>query len=600
MSKKKIVAGVMVLAAVVLLAYFFLGKSGREIMDPAGQVSGLVLNEIPPALDPGVASSGFEESVALSAVNAQAELSPFQKIEGGRSLLISFSDRDPASVKLEDYVDGVFEGSFYRLSFWGKADRDRVLEISLSDGKQVQALGTFSLSGEGEARYFEALFQAQFIPTDLIVSSDSAAAGKIWLDAVWADELDLESADQLNNLQETRAGETHWKNIFYSETPDEEADSDDFFAQPGRRLGGIVQLEKGDLTGAVLKFQRQGDGGKGTYRLQIRDVAENLNIPADDPVVNVNVNLGFPAEAAKREKEMRDEFARTEKAIEEGRLNPEPPADEDSPELAEEAGPEENRETAKEKRTSLLEEQIRKMKAGYNVPEEITVPLAARLEPGRKYWIGISNEGVAMDSENFVKVFLNPEGESLTSAGGDWQTSTGGLWLQLFGPERKSADGQAIGSGAVIADLGGGTGVFRYSLKSSDNSSFSGIAGRNVLDAEPGKFGAADAAGNYYLKADGPDGAEQLVYKLDTFYPVEKIYLRNIAYRESLVLEYSADGKNWEEIISEEAPDPAKPVKIKNLVLQGDGESRQIYLRVSPQGNAAALSDIDIEAVIKL
>jgi len=231
--------------------------------------------------------------VALSGFNAKPARSGYKKISGNASLYIIFEDKDNTAVKVKDYIDGIYEEGFYRLNFWAKANNNKELIISIAEEDSIQELGSIKLIGDEETRFYEFLFQAEDSAENLIISSVDKSVTDVWLDDVFVNELEVNSIEEMKNLQSTVVGETFWKNISHAQIGGLENNSGDFFSRPDKQLGQIIQLNKEMLSGIVLKIQKKGTGGKGNYQLRIREVDESTRIPADNIFISANIDCNF-------------------------------------------------------------------------------------------------------------------------------------------------------------------------------------------------------------------------------------------------------------------------------------------------------------------
>lgn len=588
---------IIILSAFLVAGFVFFGRDKNRDISDAGQGETFILNETVPVVDFGVVSSGFEEAISLTAINAEGSASSFEKISDAKSLLIGFSDQEKSAVKLNGYVDGVYGGYFYRLGFWAKSENARQVDLQLGGFGKNQNLGKMDIKGDGETRYFEVLFQSELDGQDLIISSGDAVAGKVWFDDFRIDELAVDSKDEMRNLKETISGTTTWRNMVGSAEASESSspDSGDFFAYPNRKMGTILQMGTELVSGAHIKLQKVGTGGKGNYTLQIWEMDEDLGVPSDKLVIKTPIDLSQDPESVEKETKLRNEFAQKEKAIAEGRIIDNAPIIENVPML----DFKKNAEIQKQMREQELEELIGKIREESNGIEEIAVPFAAKVDPGKKYWVGISNENVAVDQENFIKIYSSGQGQAVFSEKtAVWKSKDQVPEIRILFPRRNIFEGVSIMSGAVISDLGNGVGKFRYRIKNSDARSFSGFHGNNILDAKDGIFSAIDN-GNIVLSSSGEE-SEFVTYEFNTVYPVEKIYLKNISYYQNLFLEFSFDGENWEGIISETKEDLKTLNKIKYLILRGDGQSRKFYLRVSPENGDSLLNDLEVEVELRI
>jgi hypothetical protein len=595
----------LIIIAVIVVALLFLYFTvfSRRNSAPPEEPQSLIIDETPTAPDLGVTSSGFETAILASSLNAEVESSDYQTLDGAKSLLIRFDSSDKDVVRLKDYISSVSQGDFYRMLFWVKSDRDKKISLTAYGDKESQNLGELNITGNQEMQCQEILFEAVDDVNDLVLTSSDKAPASVWADDFLIEKLNVFSADEMAKLKKTACGNTTWRNVdFSSGEAAGNIDSGDFFSRPNRTLGQVFQPDKGDLSGIVFRVQRQGDGGKGAYRVKIYEIDEKSGLPGDASVANSLLDYRYPPEAVKKEQEMRAAFSQIEKAIADKKI------DEDN--LTGETGSlgltldQESQQRA-EKRRRQMEIDIQIMKDAYNAPQEVTVPIAMRLDPQKKYMAVISNESVLTDSGDYLRLSLTAggQGEAFYSEGNGniWKKRQGSLFLKTLFAKRQTQDGVFLPSGSTVSDLGEGKGVFRFDLANGDYNSFSGINGRKIWELDSGKFKAVDWYGNYTLSSEFRRGEDdQAVYKIETLYPIEKLTLRNIIYQQSIFAEFSFDGKNWEEIASASAPDPkAGQQTINSLVLQGDGQSRRFYLRFLPLLGDSSVKNIEMEAEIK-
>lgn len=594
-----------ILAVVVALTSFYISQRPSGIQ--LDEAEGLVLGELPPKTDGGVASPGFEEIVKLGGKNVKAVASMYEKIDGVYSLMLDFSDQR-AAAKVEKYIDGASKENFYRLGFWAKADRDKEIILSVAKDDDQQELGRFSLPGDHETRYYEAVFQAQINPEDMVVSSSDSRAARVWLDDFFLDRLETQSAEETGRLKQTVAGVTTWENPDLSDEFRPGGNNmGDFLSRPGRLAGIIFQPKQDFISGAVLKIQKVGHGGDGKYQLQIRPVDEHLGGPSNTilaaSIIDHDYSPEIQDEIKLREQQMKEEFARKEKLIADGKLVDE--TEPDGVKYPDNYTLDQIKEAQADRRASQLETAILEMKEGYNQPKEMVIPLSAKLNTDRKYWIGLSNEGVVVDQDNYLVLFENedegPKAVTSQDSANIWKEEPGnGIWVKLFSPNHTFRDGQQVASGSVVSDLGAGQGRFRYALKSTDGYCYSGIHGRMISDLAEGEYTKVNLLGLKTISREAIAEDAYVVYRFPTFYPIEKIILRHIGYMESLRMELSYDGQDWREIYSGEVADASVPGKVDHLVLKGDGSSREFYLRLSPERTNMALTNLEVEALLKM
>jgi len=338
-----------------------------------------------------------------------------------------------------------------------------------------------------------------------------------------------------------------------------------------------------------------GSGGGGSYQIQLREYDEKLGVIGSYPLAARTIYTGYSLadqEAmAKKEKQMHDDFDQNEKDITSGKIENDPtvgqyPADYTQQQIDNDK---------EQKRLDKLEIAIQEMKAGFNAVRELEIPIAAKLDPNKKYWIGIDNSGVKVDRENYIKVFYNSKLGKEAETGfvstelNVWQEYYT-LWFKTFYPIQTQVQGQNILSGATISDFGNGKVLYRYQFTSQDYAGLSGFPGRKIYDMDSGNFESPDVYGNYKLSS--PD--EYAVYKFNTLYPAQKITVKGGVYHQSLAIEFSTDGENWKEVYSENPQENSHI--ISPFVINPEEKSPVFYLRIKPAGNDSIPLDLSLEA----
>lgn len=594
-------------------------------------------------LDFGVVDPGFEGKISkFTMLNAKTFIDAREKIDGASSLKISFSNQSIASVKVPNYFNVVSEGRFYRLGFWARSDsdEDKSVMLRVAEKEKNQDLGKFLLSKGDDVKYFEFDFLAGNDAQDLIFTSTDEVSSNVWIDDVSVEKLDVNSLDEMKNLEPTIVGGTIWKNVDQSQLGGV-GDSGDFLSKPARKIGQIFHPSQDFISGVSFKILRHGTGGTGNYQVQLREFDEDLGVISDEVLASVSVNHTPNSEALeeikKREKRMREDVALNEKELNEAFLNNEQDI---------KAGKIENSEVVNfypdtftqdqidaanaakrtaqftaqvAKRAAELEIKIREMKEDYNDMEQLYVPIASKLDPGRKYWIGLDNAGVVVDLENYISIASTSEVSSANAAdaskdesagktdtkvsnsngsegfsseiSGVWENSPA-LWFETFYPVHRDVNKEMILSGATISDMGNGRLIYRYGFSSNDWSSLSGFSGRKIYDMWDGSYQNIDNGGNYKLSYD-----DFSVYKFNTVYPAKKIIVRGVNFHQSLALEISTDGESWEEIYSDNPA--ADSQSIDSIVFNIQEKKAMFYLRIKPSGDVCAPYGLSIEAELE-
>lgn len=532
-------------------------------------------------LDFGVADPGFEGKVVnFATLNAKASVDTRDKIDGVSSLRIAFSDQSIVSVKIPSYFNKVNEGGFYRLGFWAKTDTsvDKEIAVRIAEKGNVQDLGKFSISKNEDVRYFEFNFQAGNDAQDLILTPVDGVASDVWIDDVSVEKINVNSSEELQGIKPTIFGNTTWKNIDQNQG-NESGDSGDFFSKPARKMGQIFHPSREMLSGVAFKIIRHGTGGTGVSQVQLRGFDEELGALSDIVIASAFVDQTpkpkMSDEIIKKEQQMREDFVRYEQNIRDGKVSNDKTNDQYPVTFTQD-----QIDAAKAvKRAAKLEVDIRDMKESFNQVEEYDIPLAAKLDPDKKYWIGIDNVSAIVDQNNYISIATVEEGTGgfASEVAGVWMNSPA-LWFETFYPTHYKVNDDKILSGATIADMGKGKLIYRYHFAFEDSTSLSGFSGRKIYDMFDGSYASIDIFGNYELSSD-----DFAVYKFNTVYPAHKIIVREANFHQSLAMEISTDGENWEEIYSDNPA--ADSQSIDPIVFNPSEKTIAFYLRIKASGN---------------
>lgn len=582
---------IIVLVAAALIAVVFLAKTNFKKTTTPDKGS----QEVVLPMETGASDSGFEGQIKnFLALNAKAAVDSYGKIDGASSLKISFSNQTIASVKIPAYLNNVSSGNFYRLSFWAKGEPNNEKKINLRVAKndKLQDLGSFSVK-TADATYFEFLFQAENEAEDLIFTSGDAIASNVWIDDVLVKKLNVSSKDELNNIKQTVFGNTTWRNIDQSQTEKNE-NSGNFLAIANRKIGQIFQPTQSMLSGVAFQITRTGTGGTGNYPVQLREFNQNTGVISDVVLAATSFNLGPDPETLAQikdlEAQMRSDFAQHEQDIASGKV----PQDKDMDHYPDTFTQDQINAAKAAKRASKLENDIHDMKESFNQTQEYDIPLAAKLDPAKKYWVGIDNTGIVVDQDNYITVSTSKGKSSngfTSEIPGTWKNSDA-LWFKTFYPKHSKVNDAMILSGATISDQGSNKLIYSYTFRGSDNTSISGFSGRKIYDMLEGNY-VSDAFGNY--KLSNPD--DYAVYQFNTVYPIQKIIIRSAQYHQSLALKISGDKENWDEIFSD---NPAEQNQTANPIVFTPKESGNVfYLRLKSAGDQSIPFGLDLEADLK-
>lgn len=574
---------------IVIIAIFVFSKADPKKITQVASDKEIILPR-----ETGVADSGFEDELKDAMVlNAKAVIDKSSKIDGISSLKIYFSEKPLNSIKLSNYFNDIQEGEFYRLSFWTKNNSGlKNISINVVEKEKIQNLGKIKLDTNLETVYQEFNFQAQNNGEDLVFVSDDSVVNEVWIDDVVLQKLNVGGIEELKNLKATVSGETTWKNIKQEQLSANE-DSGDFLAKSNRKIGQLFQSQNELISGVSFLIQRKGNGGAGNYQIQIREYNSNLGIVENDLVASREFYFGYSTDElvilGDKEKQMKNDAVNLETMIKEGKI-----IDNTKLEYYPDNFTQEEINTAKVKlRADKLAVAIKDMKETFNGKMQIDIPFSAKVDPNKRYWIGIDNSNAKTDQNNYIKIFsdnLKEKTGLISEMENNWK-SYSNLSLGIYYPNFSKIGETKILSGATISDLGDKY-VYRYGFDKNDYSSASSFIGRKIKDLFSGDVEKTDLLGNYTLKDE-----QYALYKFETIFPVNKVIIRDGLYDNSLRMEYSLDAENWKEIFSENTMEKNK--MINSLVIYPDLERNVFYLRFSAPGEFSSPLGLNIKAELK-
>lgn len=581
---------------VVVVGAIFLMKS--DFSEKKGFASDNRKEIIMP-VETGVSDSGLEsEGISFSMLNAKTVLDKIEAIEGKQSLKTYFSENSNASVKINGYINNVAEGGFYKLSFLARnlSDGEKNINTSIIEKGKYQSLGEFTLAASEGVQYVEFNFQAENNASDLVFTSNDGKKADVWIDNIKIEKISVDSIEQMKNLEPTIFGNTSRFNIDRSQT-ESDLDSGKFFTKPNMKMGQIFSPLQPLISGIALRIQKVGTGGAGNYLLQIREYDDKLGIISDDVIASRNIYTDYASsvldEIKDREQQIREEFAQKEKDILEGRVPNDETVDWYPPEFTQQ----QIDDSKAQKRKNKLEIAIVDMKASFNVPYEIKIPIATKLDTSKKYWIGIDNSNVKNDKRNYIKVYHSSASGTGSEPGfiskqlNMWQEYPS-LWFKTFYSKHSGVQGGDLMSGSTISDFGQRKFVYRYKFDGMDYAALSGFPGRKIYDMYDGNYEKSDEFGNYDLSYD-----QYATYKFNTIYPAKKIIIRELTYNQSMAIDFSNDGENWEEVFSD---NPAEDNQTANpFVINPEEKTAVFYLRIRPDGEKCVPVSLSLEAELE-
>ncbi|HLB31928.1 MAG TPA: hypothetical protein VJL27_00025 [Patescibacteria group bacterium] len=335
----------------------------------------------------------------------------------------------------------------------------------------------------------------------------------------------------INNMVETIEGNTDFGKIFYQSGPESEAANKPYvFLRKNQVIGQTFIANNEIISGIDIKLDFIGVGGQGNYSLELREAEEK----------NGHIELST------------------------------------------------DRVTYYCFNKDSAEKNLKIEKDVYHIP------LAAHLEIGKTYFIGINNETVKFNIINTLKIFgvsgNNSGGKVVYSVGGKTSRRSGSLFLKAYGADYIKIAGEKVLTGAKIIDNGDGTGSYIYEQKGT----FS-----DYLDIERSitkdNNNSSIFFDNIQAGISGKDKDDNVfIYKINTIYPFEKMKIYAEQPGEGLtdtLLYYSFDNNNWQEIASNhDKPENALSQGEKNRfqeIIQGDGKTKNVYIKAAYNENDA-------------
>lgn len=213
------------------------------------------------------------------------------------------------------------------------------------------------------------------------------------------------------------------------------------------------------------------------------------------------------------------------------------------------------------------------------------IPLAAHMEIGKSYFIGVSNQSVDFNVLNTLNIYYNAandgSGKMTSFVKGKSSEIADGLYIKVYGVEYQKFNGEKILTGARILDNGDGYGLYIYKQKGN----FS-----DYLDLEQAVVKDDKKYNIFYdsvysgVSAKAEDG-NSLIYKINTIYPFSEMKIEaeqpSGTFIDSLVY-FSFDSENWQEmnvnaIVSGTSGGQNKFEKI----IQGNVKYRTVYVKVT-------------------
>ena len=420
-------------------------------------------------------------------------------------------------------------GDYYRLNLNLRSEKDESLGIysAASADKVGIKVNLISINGEkrniknleipNESKYYsyEIIFSTDDVYTDLeIERANIDSIGKLTIDPnIRITRLYIKNDNQINSLKETVIGENDSVTITANYNPKESIALFNYSSK--NSLAGQVFKAQGDaITTASFKMHFLGNGGFGKYHVVLKE-AEYIN-------GKYSINQGEISYF---------DFDATD-AMNNYLINP---------------------------RNEIYQ-----------------FPLTGKLEKGKYYFVGIDNKKVDTNYFHQLQLFGSAGKDQfqggISLKGGENIKELGTFYIDING-----FNSDEILPGAVVEDLGGGLGSYKYHFepKKYGFSEASEIITENRSDSKMYYNNSNQAI---FISADND---MSIIYEFNTLYRYSKISIKAQQVRGDYYgtkLEYSIDGKNWSIL---EKKSNINQTDIFGLLLQGNGYQNTVFLRLS-------------------
>ena len=398
------------------------------------------------------------------------------------------------------------------------------IKISLSnDFGEEQALGSKELKNNGFSQSEEIDFCADADYQNLFLQSYENYRGSIFeISTLSFLPLSIKKTD-LNNLATPIVGATDFSRIVYqSGVEAKNASKAVMFTRKNQEIGQVFVADSETISGVDLKLGFAGNGGMGNYILELKEAVEEKN----KHVV----------------------------------ISP-------------------------DKIASYYFNQDSAEKSDISDHGSYHIPLAAHLEKGKSYFIGISNEEVEFNILNTLKIYgqgTKNEEKIVSVVGKNTSIDAGTFYLKVYGADFVKSNGEKILTGTMIIDNGDGLGSYTYEQKNN----FSDYLDLDQL--------ISPQNGNIYFDplhqslSAIAKGDNAFIYKINTVKPFVKLEIEarqpGVGFVNS-VLSYSFDQNNWHEIKSDWSKSLRGDKDRFQELISGDGTMKIIYLKVTYDKN---------------
>ena len=394
------------------------------------------------------------------------------------------------------------------------------IKISLSnDFGEAQALGSKELKDDGFSQSEEIDFCANADYQNLVLQTLEYYQGGIFeISNLSFLPLSIKKTD-LNNLVTPIIGTTDFSRVVYqSGVPVRSANKAVKFTRNNQEIGQIFVADSETVSGVDLKLKFIGNGGMGNYILELKEVVGEKN-------KHVAVSS--------------------------------------------------------DKIASYYFNQDSAEKSNISDYGSYHFPLAAHLEKGKSYFVGISNEEVEFNIINTLKVYaqdIKNEEKIVSMVSKKASIDTGALYLRVYGADFIKSNDEKILTGAQILDNGDGFGSYSYRQKNN----FSDYLDLDQL--------ISPQNGNIYFDplhqslSAIASGDNAFTYSINMVKPFLRLKIEahqpGIGFVDSRIY-YSFDQNNWHEIKSDRAKLSRGDENRFQELISGDGKMKTIFLKVT-------------------
>lgn len=208
------------------------------------------------------------------------------------------------------------------------------------------------------------------------------------------------------------------------------------------------------------------------------------------------------------------------------------------------------------------------------------IPIMAKLEAGKKYWLGFNNSAAKVSKENYLAIGQTDDNAAYAQ---------GNIFLQKgenkFFTEEKDLNfsnnyiepirqGESVFSyGEMLYDLGKGKKRLDYQVDPADGSIALDIYGEKNISIDKAKTISLNDKDSY------------LAYKIETNgKKVQRLAVNNLFFNNNVHISISTDGNQWTEIFSSNAGKPGQ--NSGKIEVDFKKEAEDVFIKIKKNGEA--------------